>query len=325
MSKPLTIWCNQNFSPTLAATLERSVGNHQLVWAADMKASNLVAAGPDPTLMTANIAFGQPNPQQVIESPHLRWVHLTSAGYTRYDRDDVRAAFKARDAVMTNSSEVFAEPCAQHVLAFMLAQARALPTSWADQHGSRSWPTPKLRPMSRLLGGQRVLILGYGAIGRKLVDYLRPLEMDIIAVRRTVKGNESVPTVTVDQADTLLADADHVVNILPASTQTTGFIDAVRLSQMKPSAVLYNIGRGDTVDQSALIDALQNERLAAAYLDVTAPEPLPPDHPLWSAPNCYITPHTAGGHHDEMERLVAHFLANLERFVGNSALRDRII
>jgi hypothetical protein len=73
-----------------------------------MKASNLVAAGPDPTLMTANIAFGQPNPQQVIESPHLRWVHLTSAGYTRYDRDDVRAAFKARDAVMTNSSEVFA-------------------------------------------------------------------------------------------------------------------------------------------------------------------------------------------------------------------------
>jgi phosphoglycerate dehydrogenase-like enzyme len=323
MSKPLTIWCNHNFPPTLAAALEQAVGGHQLVWAADMRASNLVAAGPDAALAAAHIAFGQPDAQQAMQSANLRWVQLTSAGYTRYDRDDLRAAFKGREAIMTNSSAVFADPCAQHVLAFMLAHARALPTAWANQHTARGWPA--LRRQTRLLNGQRVLILGYGAIARKLIDYLKPLEVEMIAVRRKVKGDEAVPTTSVDRTDELLPDADHVVNTLPASLQTTGFIDAVRLANMKPSATLYNVGRGDTVDQDALIEALKNERLAGAYLDVTTPEPLPSDHPLWTAPNCHITPHLAGGHHDELERLIHHFIENLQRFTAGKPLVDRIV
>jgi phosphoglycerate dehydrogenase-like enzyme len=128
----------------------------------------------------------------------------------------------------------------------------------------------------------------------------------------------------VDRIEELLPDADHIVNVLPASQATTGFIDAQKLAKMKPTTVLYNIGRGDTVDQGALIDALSHERLAAAYLDVTSPEPLPTDHPLWSAPNCYITPHTAGGHHDELDRLITHFLSNLQKFVAGTPLQDRV-
>ena len=89
--------------------------------------------------------------------------------------------------------------------------------------------------------------------------------------------------------------------------------------------MFYNIGRGTTVDQSALLDALHTGKLSAAYLDVTNPEPLPPDHPLWSAPNCYITPHTAGGHHDEFERLARHFIDNLRRFERGEELVDRIV
>jgi phosphoglycerate dehydrogenase-like enzyme len=94
---------------------------------------------------------------------------------------------------------------------------------------------------------------------------------------------------------------------------------------MKEGAVFYNIGRGTTVDQEALVGALNGGRLAAAWLDVTDPEPLPPTHPLWTAPNCHITPHTAGGHNDEFHRLVGHFLGNLDRYVRGETLKDRVI
>jgi phosphoglycerate dehydrogenase-like enzyme len=94
---------------------------------------------------------------------------------------------------------------------------------------------------------------------------------------------------------------------------------------MKSDAVFYNIGRGQTVDQAALAEALNGGRLAGAYLDVTDPEPLPAGHALWTARNCYITPHTAGGHEDEFERLVRHFLENLARYERGEPLRDRVI
>ena len=94
---------------------------------------------------------------------------------------------------------------------------------------------------------------------------------------------------------------------------------------MKPGAVFYNIGRGTTVDQAALVTTLNSGRLAAAWLDVTDPEPLPPGHPLLSAPNCHLTPHIAGGHRNEAESLVRHFLDNFQRFVAGTPLQDRVI
>jgi phosphoglycerate dehydrogenase-like enzyme len=102
-------------------------------------------------------------------------------------------------------------------------------------------------------------------------------------------------------------------------------MNAARFAAMKPGAIFYNVGRGSTVDQEALLGALQQEQLGAAYLDVTVPEPLPPEHPLWIAPRCYITPHTAGGHSDEHERFVAHFIANLNRFTAGEPLLDRVM
>jgi len=97
------------------------------------------------------------------------------------------------------------------------------------------------------------------------------------------------------------------------------------LASLKPGAIVYNIGRGSTLDQTALLKELQGGRIGAAYLDVTEPEPLPPDHPLWATPNCFITPHTAGGHITEKLRHVNHFLDNLKRFELGQALRDRIL
>ena len=98
-----------------------------------------------------------------------------------------------------------------------------------------------------------------------------------------------------------------------------------RFAAVRPGAIFYNVGRGGTVDQHALLGALESGKLGAAYLDVTVPEPLPADHPLWTAPRCYITPHTAGGHSDEHERFVAHFIENLQRYTAGEPLLDRVI
>jgi phosphoglycerate dehydrogenase-like enzyme len=229
-----------------------------------------------------------------------------------------------RGAALTNSSSVYDEPCSEHVLAFMLSGARQLPKSWANQNGAKAWPTSEIRIESRLLVGQTTLILGFGAIARRVAELLAPFHMKVMAVRQKVRGDEPIPTYTVSELDRLLPQADHVVNILPSNSSTDGMFTAARFGLMKPDAIFYNIGRGTTVDQNALVTALQSGKLATAYLDVTDPEPLPPSHVLWQLPNCHISPHTAGGHDIEFIRLARHFLDNLKRFESGEKLRDRV-
>ena len=114
------------------------------------------------------------------------------------------------------------------------------------------------------------------------------------------------------------------MNILPANDQTDNYFDGARFAKMKPGVVFHNIGRGNTVNQEDLMTSLESGHIAAAYLDVTTPEPLPADHPLWKTKNCVITPHIAGGFAGEAIRLVEHFLENLGRFSSNSTLVDRL-
>jgi phosphoglycerate dehydrogenase-like enzyme len=149
--------------------------------------------------------------------------------------------------------------------------------------------------------------------------------MTLIGVRRSPRKDEPVRTVRVDQVHELLPQVDHVINVLPAGEQSIRFFTAERFARMKPTASFYNIGRGDTVDQPALVEALRAGQIARAFLDVTTPEPLPSEDPLWSAPNCYITPHVAGGHQDELRHLAEHFLENLARFDRGQELLDRIM
>lgn len=320
---PLTIWCNAQL-PTIAMDeLRAGVARHRLILPA-ARGDNLAAGAPDPGLADADVAFGQPEPKQVIELQRLKWVQLTSAGYTRYDNPAVRDALRARSAMLTNSSGVFAEPCAQHLLAMMLALSRRLPQALREQDGDRAWKYRELRQQSRLLVGESVLILGFGAIAKRIVELLAPFRMKIVAIRRRPAGDELVPTYPLADTERLLADADHVVNTLPGSAATECFVNADRLAKMKPGAVFYNIGRGTTVDQYALRVALETGRLSAAYLDVTTPEPLPPHDPLWTTPHCFITPHTAGGHATEFDRVVRHFLDNLRRYEVGERLVDRV-
>lgn len=311
----LTVWSNHRFSSAQEQRLREATSARLL----------LRAGEPADELSEADVAFGQPPLAQVLASPRVKWVQLSSAGYTSYDNAEARRVFAERSAVLTKSSFVYASPCAEHVLAFMLSWARRLPWGLRTQWGDRSWPQGELRAGSVLLENQRVMLFGFGSIGARLCQLLGPFTPHIWGVRRQLSGSESIPTLRFDapQLPERLGQVDHVVNLLPGADGTKQFFDAQRLGQLKPGAVFYNVGRGSTVDQGALLAALTEGKLGAALLDVTDPEPLPPDHPLWTAPNCFITPHSAGGHHDEGDRLVDHFIENLRRFERGEPVRDR--
>lgn len=298
---------------------------HRLLVARETHTLNLVASPPDSLLADADIAFGQPDADQIRQLPNLKWIHLTTAGYTPYDRDDLRAELRSRDASLTTSSGVYDEPCAQHVLAMMLAFARQLPQSHATQISDRSWPAAERRQRSFLLNGQTAILCGFGEIAIRLSELLSPFRMKLFGTRRNVRGDEPIQLIAPSELADVLSVADHVINLLPANATTKGYFDSDRLKAIKRGAYFYNIGRGATVDQDALRLALESRALAGAYVDVMNPEPLPPDHALWRTLNCFITPHTAGGFESEMMGLVEHFLDNLGRFTTNTPLLNRVI
>jgi phosphoglycerate dehydrogenase-like enzyme len=321
----LTIWCNAKFSDAVEKMLHEGTRGHRLIFSSTTLGDVLEAGNPDPMLAEADVAFGQPEAGECMRCPRLKWIEVTSAGYTRYDREDFRLALRARGAAFTNASGVFSEPCAQHVLALMLAVGRNLFPSYRDQLTDHSWQYDERRRNAQLLTGQTVLMLGFGAIGWRLAELLAPFRMQVYAVRRQTRSEPGVRIISEEELTRVLPLADHVINILSDNETTRGYVNARRLGWFKPGAKFYNVGRGTTVDQRALLEALQSGRLGAACLDVTDPEPLPPEHPLWTARNCFITSHTAGGRHDQGQALVRHFLANLAAFLSAGGLTDRVI
>jgi len=322
---PMQIFCDYHLEPGPLKILEESVRPHKLIFPIKRETSVLATGQTDPSFAQADIAFGQPSVASVLKAERLGWIHLTSAGYTRYDTPEFRAAAQARRLIVTNSSRVYAEPCAEHLFAFMMAQARKLPIALQTRGGSDTPQWAQLRSASSCLQYQRVVILGYGSIAIRLIQMLAPFRMEITALRRQPKGDETIPIVTAEALPPALAAADHVINILPDNADSRHFIDEKRLAGMKPGAIFYNIGRGATVNQDDLAASLHSGHLGAAWLDVTDPEPLPDDHPLLTTPNCYITPHTAGGHPHESESLVCHFVENFQRYLKQTPLLDRVI
>jgi phosphoglycerate dehydrogenase-like enzyme len=274
---------------------------------------NLVAAR-EPVPEGVEIVFGQPDPKALPAS--VRWVHLSSAGYARYE--GVGGGW-----ALTTSSSVYADPCAEQCLAAMLAHGRRLP-AMAEDALARRWRHRHHRDRMRLLRGSRVLLLGHGAIGRRLLALLAPFEVEATVLRRRPTGDEGVAATTAEALDG--ADGwsgfDHVVSSLPGSAGRV--LDARRLARLGPQAFVYNVGRGNTLDAGALVELLTDGRLAGAWLDVFEEEPLPEDSPLWTTPGLTVTPHAAGGRPGERAALMTHFLENLERWRSDTPLLDRV-
>ncbi|MCW1884538.1 D-2-hydroxyacid dehydrogenase [Luteolibacter flavescens] len=321
----MKIFTDLSTSPELLEYLREGIAPHELLLPAQSGASVLADVPTDPLMQEADIVLGQPRVDAVLSSPKLKWLQVSTAGYTRYDTADFRAAVKEKGVPVSNSSHVYDDACAEHVIAFMLANARQLPRNLKSRcaNGSAEWNG--LRRDCKLLQEQSLLIVGYGAIAERVIELLQPFRMSITAMRRTVRGDEKVKIVTPDEVSAALAEADHVINILPDNAESLHWFNAARFAQMKPGAIYYNIGRGTTTQQDDLAATLKSGHLGAAWLDVTDPEPLPDDHVLWTCETCHITPHTAGGQYDEARVLIRHFIENLRRFEKGEKLVNRIM
>ena len=192
MPEPLRIWSNAGFPEPAMEILRAGVAPHPLMLAAERASSVLRSSPTDGQFADAEVVFGQPDPAAIMGggAPHLQWVHLTTAGYTRYDRDDFRSYCAEKGIALTTSSHVFNEPCAQHLAAMILALARQLPQSLRGQWNDRPWPYHERRLASRLLGGETALLYGYGTIAERLREILDPLDMKLVGVRRRPRGDE---------------------------------------------------------------------------------------------------------------------------------------
>ncbi len=235
---------------------------------------------------------------------NMKWLNSIYAGVDGMPL----AQLKAQGCVVTNGAGINAITIAEYVVMGMLTVAKNYREVVRAQE-RREWLLDS--PGKVELFGSKALLLGYGAIGKLIEERLKPFGVDVTVVRRSAGTN----TLTPDQWRAQLGDFDWVILAVPATAETDGMIGADELAAMKPSATLINIARGSVIDQDALVTALQEKQIANAFLDVTTPEPLPADHPLWSLDNAHITMHLSGRAQDKMfVRSATRFFENLERY-----------
>ncbi len=227
-------------------------------------------------------------------------------------------ALRARGTVLTNGAGINAITIAEYVVMGMLTVAKGYRevVRAQDRH---DWLLDS--PGKQELFGSKALLLGYGAIGKLVEERLAAFSVDVTVVRRSPGPN----TLTPDQWRDRLSDFDWVILAVPATAETDGMIGAAELAAMKSSAVLINIARGSVVDQHALVEALKTKSIAAAFLDVTTPEPLPAGDPLWSLDNAHVTMHLSGRAQDKMfARSAQRFLENLARYKKREPLEPQV-
>ncbi|MGB3328100.1 MAG: D-2-hydroxyacid dehydrogenase [Thermomicrobiales bacterium] len=249
----------------------------------------------------------------------LRWLHVGAAGVEQILEVP---GFRERSLILTNSSGISAPNMAEHAIALMLGFARKFPSLYRSQ-AERHWQDWDAGHNTFEIGGQTVVLVGLGAIGQAIAVRARALGMHVVGVRRTADG--ATPdgvdeVVALADLDSALGRADHVINSLPDTLQTSRMFDAQRFAAMKPGAYIYNLGRGTTIDHEAMIAALESGHLAGAGLDVTDPEPLNEDSVLWGMPNVFITAHTSGNSPMVRERLIDLCVEQVRRYVAGEAL-----
>jgi phosphoglycerate dehydrogenase-like enzyme len=251
----------------------------------------------------------------VTRAPNLSWFHTMSAGVD----SPVFGSFLDRGVQLTTSSGTSAKPIARTVMMYLLALTRDLPRMMRAQAASE-WAWDRWRELE----GQRVAILGYGPIGQEVARLADAFGMEPVIVRRSAVGDEPYEVRPFADLTALAGEVDALVVALPLNDDTRGIVSADVMAAMGRHAFLVNVGRGELVDQPALVEALANGRLGGAGLDVTTPEPLPADNPLWSLPNVIITPHNSGSTDGAVRRADGAFLANLEHRVQGRPLANEV-
>ncbi len=252
-------------------------------------------------------------------APNLRWLHVFNAGIDH----PVFQRILARGVRVTTSAGASAEPIAQTALAGLLMLSRGFPR-WLDSQRRRTWEPLPAHEVPRDLRGQTLLVVGLGGIGRELARLARALGLYVIGVRRSaVPSGEPVDELHPPaRLRELLPRADWLALACPLTPDTRRMLDADALARLPRGARLLNVGRGELVDEAALVDALRKGHLAGAYLDVFEVEPLPAASPLWDLPGVIVTPHNSAASRGNERRQAEAFLRNLRHWVRDEPLSN---
>jgi phosphoglycerate dehydrogenase-like enzyme len=264
--------------------------------------------------------FGSiPTPEQLETAAGLHWVQAYSAGINRFPLDRLRD----RNILLTTASGAHVTQITENILGLMLAFAIRLPAFIRAQQAGH-WERGEIASGKFELAGSTLLVAGLGALGAGLAKRAKCLGMQVIGIRnRALPAPEGVDElVTRARLLTALPRADHVALCLPLTEETTGFLGELELRAMKPSAYVYNVGRGQSIDRAALLQALDQGWIAGAGLDVTDPEPLPADDPLWAYSNVILTQHTSGASRHQDRRVTDIFADNLRRYLKGEPLTN---
>ncbi|HXY93147.1 MAG TPA: D-2-hydroxyacid dehydrogenase [Acidimicrobiia bacterium] len=249
-------------------------------------------------------------------APNLRWVQAIGAGIEHLDDRGI-----GDGVVVTNAVGVAAVPIAEFVIARLLAVWKRF-DALDDLQRKHEWRAT----FGRVFDGSVVGLVGLGAIGSAVAVRARALGAHTVGIRRSYRPGDTSPSCDelygTDSFTAVLARCDAVVLSAPATPETENMFDADAFAAMKPGAVFCNVARGSLVDEAALVDALERGHLGAAVLDVARTEPLPPDDPLWDAPNIFISPHSSASQDRYLETLFELFVDNLGRYARGESLRN---
>ncbi|MFQ5698000.1 MAG: D-2-hydroxyacid dehydrogenase [Myxococcota bacterium] len=304
----------------ITEAIERSFEAELREAAPDLPRVVLRESGPDgdPTRVRAAFFSGDCFPERMrpfwttlFRAEKLEWLHTFSAGVDH----PVFQSLVERGVLLTTSSGAAAVPIAQTVAMYLLMLSRDAP-GWLANQAAHRWAPRNIED----LASQQLVIVGLGPIGLEVARLGAALRMRVLGLRRSPRGDEPCEVWPMRRLGEALERADWLVLALPLTDDTRHLVDGAALARLKPGARLVNIGRGELVDEPALIEALRAGRVAGAALDVFETEPLPQESPLWSLPNVLVTPHSAGTHPGNLERAAHLFLDNLARWTRGQPL-----
>lgn len=266
-------------------------------------------------LLEAEIIVGNLKPTDLAKAPSLRWLQTQSSGVNAYLN---KALYCNDEIILTNAAGTYGKQIADHIIGLIVAFNHSFFTYHEQMH-SRLWrryyPTVDIYRST-------LLILGLGDLGKNLAKRAKALEMNVIAIKRTLGEKPAFvdELYQLDALDNLLPRADFVTLCLPSTAETELLFDDRRLSLMKKGSYLFNPSRGSLIDEEALIKALESGHLGGASLDATTIEPLPSESKLWQLPNVLITPHSSGLSLNSTERLLELLKENLSHYFTNQTL-----
>ncbi len=276
----------------------------------------------DPLLDHIEIVGGEFPPPLIARSPNLKWYQSWYAGADWLQKFP---EVKTHSFVLTNSSGIHGVQMSEHLFGMLISWYRKFPAAFAAQ-GRHEWLTFTYPDMD-VLAGKTMLIIGYGTIGKRVARIAQAFDMKVVGVKRRAASEQDLHAVAVDVFENLhkrLAEADIVVNILPLTQETKGLYNRTIFQAMKRDALFVNIGRGGSVNEDDLVEALRKGTIKGALLDVTVEEPLSATSPLWDLPNLMLTSHFSGFHPQYDELAFQVFLENLERYNRGESLRNVI-